>query len=287
MLLGLPLLLILSTAMPSLAGTQTGFLDRTVTVSGITYRYQVFVPADFSKKKSWPVILFLHGAGERGSDGLLQTDVGIAHAIRLHNSRFPFIVVIPQCGEGKIWGEPDMQAQSLAALRASTKEFHGDENRTYLTGLSMGGFGTWELAARNPGLFAALVPICSGIRPQKDWPQLRVTLVDDPKITDPYAEIARRIGLTPILVSRSRATSGGISPAESSPSIGSTPVWIFHGDADPAVPVDESRHMAEALKAANAKFKYTEYPGVAHNSWDPAYAEPDLVPWLLAQSLKR
>ena len=258
-LLGLPFLLILATVLPAVARTQTGFLDRTVTASGTTYRYQVFVPADFSKKKSWPVVLFLHGAGERGSDGLLQTDVGIAHAIRLHSAKFPFIIVIPQCGEGKIWGEPDMQAQSLAALEASIKQFHGDRNRVYLTGLSMGGFGTWELAARNPGRFAALVPICSGIRPQKDWPQLRVTLVDDPKFTDPYAEIARLIG--------------------------STPVWIFHGDADPAVPVGESRLMADALKAANAKFKYTEYPGVGHNSWDQAYAEPDLARWLLEQSL--
>jgi predicted peptidase len=259
-LLGLPLLLILTTALPSLARTQTGFLDRTITIAANTYRYQVFVPADFSKKKSWPVILFLHGAGERGADGLLQTDVGIAHAIRLKNSRFPFVVVMPQCLENKIWGEPDMQTQAMAALDASIKEFHGDRSRTYLTGLSMGGFGTWEFAVSNPGRFAALVPICSGIRPQKDWPQLRVTPVDAAKITDPYAEVARRIG--------------------------NTPVWMFHGDADPAVPVDESRHMAEALKAANAKYKYTEYPGVGHNSWDQAYAEPDLVPWLLEQSLK-
>ena len=239
---------------------QTGFLDRTVKVSGIAYRYQVFVPADFSKKKSWPVILFLHGSGERGSDGLIQTDVGIAHAIRLHSSRFPFVVVIPQCQEGKIWGDSDMQIQALAALQESIKEFHGDRHRVYLTGLSMGGFGTWELAARNPGRFAALVPICSGVRPLKDWPQLRVTRVGDPRIPDPYAEIVHRIG--------------------------STPVWIFHGDADDAVPVTEARSMADALKAANANFKYTEYPGVGHNSWDSAYAEPDLVPWLLAQSLK-
>jgi len=257
---GLLFLLLLATVTPALGRTQTGFLDRTVTVSGTSYRYQVFVPADFSKDKSWPVILFLHGAGERGSDGLLQTDVGIAHAIRLHSSRFPFVVVIPQCGEGKMWGEPDMRAQAMAALKISIKEFHGDHSRIYLSGLSMGGFGTWELAARNPGRFAALVPICSGVRPQTNWPQLRVTLVDDSKITDFYAEVARRIG--------------------------NTPVWMFHGDADPAVPVAESRHMAEALKAANARFKYTEYPGVGHNSWDQAYAEPELVPWLLEQTLK-
>ena len=243
-----------------MARVQTGFLDRTVSISPASYRYQVYVPADFRSKKSWPVILFLHGAGERGSDGLLQTDVGIGHAIRLDASRFPFIVVMPQCSKGKIWGESDMRAQALAALDASIKEFHGDRKHVYLTGLSMGGFGTWEIAATYPGRFAALVPICSGVRPQKDWPQLKVKLADDAKAADPYAEVARLVG--------------------------KTPVWIFHGDADQAVPVEESRHMAEALKAAGAEYKYTEYPGVNHNSWDKAYAEPELVPWLLSKSLR-
>ncbi len=255
----LTFLLILFSALPSLGRVQTGFLDRTVTVSGITYHYQVYVPADFHSKKKWPVILFLHGAGERGADGLLQTDVGIAHAIRLNSARFPFVVVMPQCEKDKIWGDPDMEIQARSALEMSIKEFHGDRNRLYLTGLSMGGFGTWELASRSPGRFAALVPICSGVRPLKDWPQLHVTRVEDARITDPYAEVARRIG--------------------------STPVWMFHGDADQAVPVEESRKMSEALKAAGGNVKYTEYPGVNHNSWDKAYAEPELVPWLLSQSL--
>ena len=254
-------LIVLMGAVTASARVQTGFLDREVKVSGKSYRYQVYVPADFRSKKSWPVILFLHGAGERGSDGLLQTDVGIAHAIRKDASRFPFIVVLPQCEKEKIWGEADMQAQALAALDAAVKEFHGDRNHIYLSGLSMGGFGTWELAAANPGRFAALVAICSGVQPQKDWPQLRVTLVDDPKVTDPFAEVARRIG--------------------------QTPVWMFHGDADPAVPVEQSRQMAAALKAAGANFKYTEYPGVGHNSWDRAYAEPELVNWMLSKALKR
>ena len=253
-------LLLLLCAACAVARVQTGFLDRNVTVSGKSYRYQVYVPAEYRSKKSWPVILFLHGAGERGSDGLLQTDVGIGHAIRLEASRFPFVVVMPQCGREKIWGEPDMQAQALAALDASIKEFHGDRNHIHLSGLSMGGFGTWEIAAAHPGRFAALVPICSGVQPQKDWPQLRLTLADDPKVTDPFVEVARRIG--------------------------NTPVWMFHGDADQAVPVEQSRHMAEALKAAGAEYKYTEYPGVNHNSWDKAYAEPELVPWMLSKSLK-
>jgi predicted peptidase len=254
-------LLLILCAASATARVQTGFLDRTVSVSGKTYRYQVYVPADFRSKKSWPVILFLHGAGERGSDGLLQTDVGLPHAIRQNADRFPFVVVIPQCSKETIWGAPDMEAQALAALDHSIKEFHGDRSHVYLTGLSMGGFGTWEFAVSNPGRFAALVPICSGVRPLKDWPGLRVTLADDAKNADPYAEVARRIG--------------------------KTPVWMFHGDADQAVPVEESRHMAEALKAAGAEFKYSEYPGVNHNSWDKAYAEPELVPWLLSKSLKR
>ena len=247
-------------AVSAAARLQTGFLDRAVNISGTSYRYQVYVPANFASKKSWPVILFLHGSGERGSDGLLQTDVGLPHAIRQNAARFPFVVVIPQCAKDKIWGDPEMQAQALAALDATIKEFHGDRNHVYLTGLSMGGFGTWEIAAAHPGRFAALVPICSGVRPLKDEPELKVKLADRTKAVDPYAEVARRIG--------------------------KTPVWMFHGDADQSVPAEESRHLAAALKAANAEFKYTEYPGVGHNSWDNAYAEPELVPWLLAHSLQ-
>jgi predicted peptidase len=239
---------------------QTGFVDREVTVSGTTYRYQVYVPADFRTKKNWPVILFLHGAGERGDDGMLQSDVGIGHAIRVHRSQFPFVVVMPQCREGKIWGDPEMQALAIAALEASVQEFRGDRHRIYLTGISMGGYGTWDLAALHPGRFAALVPICGGVRPPKDWPQLRSRVIEDPNMSDPYAEIARRIG--------------------------KTPVWFFHGDADPAVPVEESRSLAAALKALNANYKYTEYPGVGHDSWDRAYAEPGLASWLLSWSLK-
>ena len=247
-------------AVAAFARVQTGFLDRTISVSSKSYRYEVYIPANFRSKKNWPVILFLHGAGERGSDGLLQTDVGIGHAIRHDAARFPFIVVFPQCGKETIWAAPDMQAQALAALDASIREFHGDRKHVYLTGLSMGGYGTWEFATRNPGRFAAIVPICGGVQPHQHWPQLHVTVVDDPKVTDPFAEITRRIG--------------------------ATPVWIFHGDADPLVPVEQSRRMAEALKAAGTDYKYTEYPGVDHNSWDKAYAEPELVPWLLSKSVK-
>ena len=245
-------------ALPAFAGrAQTGFLNRTVMEAGEEYRYQVYVPADWNDHKQWPVILFLHGAGERGDDGLLQSDVGLGHAIRKNAAAFPFIVVMPQCRKGKVWTQPDMEAQALEALDRSIKEFHGDRERVYLTGLSMGGFGTWDLAAKYPGRFAAYVVICGGIIPLPQLPEIAVSLAKEHKVADPYAETARLVG--------------------------KTPVWIFHGDADPAVPVEESRKMKAALEAAHANVRYTEYAGVGHESWDNAYAEPDLVPWLLQQ----
>ena len=240
--------------------TETGFLDRTVTVSGETYRYQVYVPSNWDQKQKWPVILFLHGYGERGDNGLLETDVGLPHAIRQRDTPMPFVVVMPQCLAGEhVFTDSAMEAVALAALKQSMKEFHGDADRTYLTGLSMGGYAIWNIAAAHPGIFAAYVPVCGGVQPNHDHPQLKSSLLDDPSISDPYAHIARRIG--------------------------KTPVWIFHGDADPSVPVEESRKMAEALRAAGANVKYTEYPGVEHNSWDKAYAEPELFPWLMQQKL--
>lgn len=252
-------LLCLSAATAFARKHETGFLDRTASLNGESYRYQVYVPRDFDPKKKWPVILFLHGAGERNDDGLQQTDVGIGHAIRANASRFPFIVVMPQCRKDKRWIHADMQAQAMTALEQSIKEFHGDRDRLYLTGLSMGGYGTWDMTAKYPGKFAAYVPICGGIYGPAKVPDARVGLAADPSVTDPYAGTAKRIG--------------------------STPIWIFHGAADDTVPVEESRKMAQALEAAKANFHYTEYPGVGHNAWDKAYAEPELIPWLLAQHL--
>lgn len=233
---------------------ETGFLDRTVVVGSVTYKYQVFVPADWSSRKKWPVVLFLHGAGERGDDGLVQTDVGIGTAIRLDRSRFPAIVVLPQCRKGIWWSESPMDDVALAALGAASKEFHGDPARTYLTGLSMGGYGTWAIAGKHPGKFAALAPICGGIlMPDK----ARVQPADDNKL---YEEAARKIGRE-------------------------TPVWIFHGGDDSVVPPSESRRMNEAMKALGGEVRYTEYPGVGHDSWTKAYAETEFITWMFSKSL--
>jgi predicted peptidase len=230
----------------------TGFLDRTVTVAGAEYKYQVFVPDTWTKKKKWPVILFLHGAGERGDDGLIQTEVGIGTAIRRDRSRVPAIVVMPQCRKDAWWTDSAMGDVAMAALEQAQKEFNGDPARIYLTGLSMGGYGTWYLAGKYPGKFAALAPICGGIlMPDKARAQ-------SPDDNSPYIEAAKKIGRAP--------------------------VWIFHGGDDPVVPVSESRRMAAAMRLLEGEVRYSEYPGVGHNSWEKAYAEAELFPWMLSKS---
>ncbi len=249
---------------------QTGFLDRTIAVAGTEYKYQVFVPDNWTSQEKWPVILFLHGAGERGDDGLAQTEVGIGRAIRIDRSRFTAIVVTPQCRKDMWWTQSPMDDVAMGALAQAQKEFHGDPQRLYLTGLSMGGYGTWYLAGKHPGKFAALAPICGGIlMPEKARTQ-------SPGDNSLYVEAAKKIG-------------------------NDTSVWIFHGGADDTVPVTESQRMADAMKTvmrqqavyteshpvivAVPEVIYTEYPGVGHNSWDKAYAEHDLIRWLLSKFL--
>src|ERR1044071_8863053 len=157
------LILLAFFAVVSEAKTETGFLNRAMKVGATSYRYQVYVPADWTPKQKWPVVLFLHGAGERGSDGIIQTEVGIGTAVRRHADRARCVIVFPQCLANRWWSEPEMQAQGLKALELSVKEFNGDGERLYLTGISMGGYGTWAMASANPGKFAALAPVCGGV----------------------------------------------------------------------------------------------------------------------------
>jgi predicted peptidase len=256
------LILWLAIAVPAHARNhETGFLDRTIVLQGTTYKYQVFVPETWTAHQKWPVILFLHGAGERGNDGMQQTDIGIGTEIRSDRGRIPAIVVMPQCQKNLWWTQPPMDDLAIAALDAASKEFHGDAERTYLTGLSMGGYGTWHLAEKYPRRFAALVVICGGIRPPaatlKAHPDLAKWFpVDDPKS---YSDAAAKIGRIP--------------------------VWIFHGADDDTVPVTESRRMYAALKEIGAEVHYTEYPGTKHVSWDKAYDDEKLFPWLFSKTL--
>jgi predicted peptidase len=249
------MLLMLLGLAASLQQVQTGFLDRNVTVAGRAYHYQVYVPADYASRPSWPAILFLHGAGERGNDGLIQTQVGLGAAIRQNASRYPAIVVFPQVPPDSQWvGTPADMA--VAALQQTMREFHVDQSRVYLTGLSMGGHGTWYIAYRRPELFAAVVPICGWVR-----------------------EFAMFRGSQPVVPD---ADSAAVMP-KLALRIGKVPVWIFHGEVDRVVNVNGSREPAAALKAAGADVRYTELLGLDHNSWDAAYGSEEFTRWLFAQ----
>lgn len=235
---------------------ETGFLDRVVTDVGIESRYQVYVPPDLDWSSKWPVILSLHGAGERGSDGLLQTAIGVGNAIRRYRDLIPAVVVFPQVPAHGLWlGQSECVA--LHALDAAVVEFGGDPDRVYIVGLSMGGYGAWEMASTYPERFAAVVSVCGGVTP----PGTGATLLRPPHVAenapDPFAAVAARVA--------------------------STPAWLFHGADDTIIPPAQSRALVAALRAAGGDPRYTEYPGVGHNSWDRAFAEPELWTWLLAQ----
>ena len=250
--------LLISAGSASAQSAETGFLNRSVVVEETEYRYQVYVPREYKRSTAMPIILALHGGGEYGRDGLLQTDVGLGRAIRRNADRFPAIVVFPQSPPG---GTPGFQALggriALAALDKSIAEFGADPSRVYLTGLSMGGNGAWYLAYHHPDRFAALVVVCGFIEAFTGTASgVRYPAIVD-SVPDPFAAIAQRVSRIPI--------------------------WIFHGDADQTVPVEASRRMAAALKAVAATFQYTELPGIGHNSWDVAYGNADLAAWLFRQ----
>ncbi len=234
----------------------TGFLNREVQVAGVTYRYLVYVPREWTKDKKWPVILSLHGVGERGDDGLFSAEIGLAKGIRRKASAYPFVAVFPQCRPGMTWSDNAMQDMAMAALEATIKQFRGDRERLHLTGLSMGGFGAWDMAIRYRGTWATVVVVCGGLKPLTAFPEIHSQQIDL-NLPDPYAETAKHIG--------------------------NVPVWIFHGAKDATVPVEESRRMNDALRAAGITVRFTEYPDVGHNAWDKAYLEPELPAWMLAQ----
>ncbi len=236
-----------------------GFLQRDIVHQGQHHRYQVFVPAQRGPAPL-PIVLFLHGSGERGDDGELQTSVGLGPYLREHGADFPAIVVFPQSPVDRSW-EGDTAGLALATLAAATVEFNGDRQRTYLTGMSRGGYGTIELGLRHPHRFAALVAVCGGVTAPGTRPDLDTLSV---------AAVHHR---------------GGDPFAKAAAGLDGTPVWLFHGEDDPVVPVAQSRRLYAALQAQGGDVRYTEFPGTGHNAWDAAYADPALWRWLFAQHL--
>ena len=143
-------------------GTADGLLKRTVKVGPNSYSYQVHVPAARSRAKSLPVILFLHGIGQRGEEGFVPTAGSAGALARSYLERVPAIVVLPQCRAGRYWSDAEMTRMTIQALDDAITAYGGDPKRVYLVGVSMGGYGAWHLAAEHPRKFAAVVPICGG-----------------------------------------------------------------------------------------------------------------------------
>jgi predicted peptidase len=225
------------------------FQERTVKVGDRERPYRVYVPADLKPDEKLPIVLFLHGAGETGRDGKEPTRVGFGPELQRHADSVRLVAVFPQVERREFWIN-DAAKYAMAALEAAEKEFHTDAKRVYLTGLSMGGYGTWTLASEHPEKFAAIAPVCGGVRAPGDRKAPE---------GDPYKATAEKVK--------------------------NLPIWIFHGGFDRTVPVSESQKLRDALKEAGAtRVKYTEYEGVGHNSWDKAYAEDEFWTWLLAQS---
>lgn len=225
--------------------------------NGITLRYRILFPENYDRSKKYPLVLVLHGAGERGSDNEKQ----LVHGSKLFlqedvRKNFPAIVIFPQCPENEYWSSvsidrskmpltlsfdytkpetPSLNA-AIALAKKMINEESVDRSRVYVTGLSMGGMGTFEAVYRYPKLFAAAMPIC-----------------------------------------------GGGDVVHYSKKVRKTKFWIFHGDADPVVSVKLSQEMVARLKALKLAPKYTEYAGVQHNSWDNAFAEPTFLSWMFEQ----
>ncbi len=205
-----------------------------------TYRggYWVFLPHNYDPQSSqrWPLLLFLHGLGERGSNLELVKKHGPPKIVE-KKPDFPFILISPQCPDGQWWSN----APLLALLDEVQEKYAADPERVYLTGLSMGGFGTWSLALECPERFAAIAPICGGGNP---YP--------------PY----------------------GFDEARAQ-ALKSLPIWVFHGAKDTRVKLEESKRMVELLQAFGCQVQFTIYPEAGHDSWTETYDNPQLYDWFL------
>lgn len=220
---------------------------------GMEIPYRLWVPDQIEAGKVYPLVLFLHGAGERGTDNAKQLKHGVtailANAEKLNE---PCFLIAPQCPEELWWADldekklrlaaatvPNPRLQAVLALVDDFSKSHPvDPARFYVTGISMGGFGTWDILGRVPEKIAAALPICGG---------------GDPSIVARFKDV---------------------------------PIWTFHGDQDPTVPVAATLDMVAALEKAGGKPKMTIYPGVRHDSWTITYENPESIRWLFSHRKK-
>lgn len=235
------------------------FEKQWLTQNGDTMPFRVLLPENYDPAKKYPLVLFLHGRGESGSDNEKQLTHGakmfLQDSIR---KNYPAIVVFPQCAANSYWsnvqavmngsktgkrtfyfvpaGEPSKAMVMLQSLVGNLLDRYPVKlNQVYVMGLSMGGMGTFELVRRMPGLFSAAIPIC-----------------------------------------------GGAHPATATQLV-KTKWWVFHGGKDDVVLPAFSEQMVQALKKTKASVQFTLFPNANHNSWDPAFAEPGLLKWLFSQ----
>ena len=235
------------------------FQKKTITASGmsITLGYRLYVPADYDPNVKYPVVLFFHGYGERGSGNDVQLGCGMMKDFfsKGYYKDHPCIIIAPQCPSSSQWAVQGYTGSytisdtpstntfteaiqlSKLAVDQTIKDYNVDTNRLYVTGLSMGGYGTWNIITHYPDYFAAAAPLCGGGDPSK---------------------ASRLVNI---------------------------PIWCFHGSADPTVPVSGTRDMYNAITAAGGqKIHYTEWVDKDHYIWSPTYARADLWNWMFNQS---
>jgi len=222
-----------------------------------TLKYRILYPEKMKNGEKYPLVLFLHGSGERGGDNQKQLTHGAKLFVdKTMREKYPAFVLFPQCPNNVMWShrkkkkserddwifnfplEPE-PTKPAGLVNQLIEKMLGSElvdtNQVYIMGLSMGGIGALEFLYRWPEKYSAAVVICGG---------------NDPQFASVYCHI---------------------------------PVWFFHGGKDNVVPQKFSQAVYDELKKRNLNTKYTLYPDANHNSWDPALAEPDLLKWLFKE----
>lgn len=198
-------------------------------------KYFIYFPNDYLTKK-YPLVLFLHGAGERGTN-LKDIEIHGLPKLVKNGKKFPFIIIAPQCPLNLWWSDP-LPVDLLSKLVNDIVMKYGiHKNNVFCTGLSMGGYGTLALSIKNPKLFSAIIPICGGMDIKNFFDILNLK---------------------------------------------NLPIWLFHGDKDEVIPLENSQSIYKVLKPVNKNIKLTVYKGVDHNSWDRAYDDNELYKWMLS-----
>ncbi len=214
--------------------------------------YRLLKPKGYESvdEERYPLVIFLHGIGERGTDNRRQLANGVEEFCKDEfRDKHPCFLIVPQCPPNDTWSSirdpkgpssfaenPNMPgALVLQLIEATCTEYRIDMDRIYITGISMGGYGTWDLICRQPEMFAAAIPVCGG---------------GDPQQAD------KLVGL---------------------------PIWAFHGESDNLIPPNRSRDMVAAIRDAGGEPRYTEHAGVGHDAWTPTYKDPEVLEWLFQQ----